>query len=74
MKRTGNGVLVYEVLAGTITVVVVDGNDRAVNGQLLKVGPSVTVDLGIEVREESTLKQRILREVDTTNDVPGLEL
>lgn len=45
-----------EVLASTVAVVVVDGNNRAVDGELLKVGTSVAVDLGIKVRENATLK------------------
>jgi hypothetical protein len=63
-----------EVLASTVAVVVVDGNNRAVDGELLKVGTSMAVDLGIKVREDATLKKRILSEVDTTNNVSRLEL
>lgn len=62
------------VLPGTIAVVVVDRNNGAVDGQLLKVGAAMAVQLRVEVREDATLQQRVLSEVDTTNDVTGLEL
>ena len=63
-----------KVLAGTIAVVVVDRNDGAVDGQLLEVGAAVTVQLGVEVREETALQQRIVGEVDAANNVSRLEL
>ena len=38
-----------EVLASTITVVVVNRNHRAVDRKLLEVGAAVAVDLGVKV-------------------------
>lgn len=50
-----------------------DGHNRTVDGQLLKVRSSVTVDLRVEVREQTALQQRVLREVNTTNNMTRLE-
>lgn len=74
VRRTGYGVLVDDVLASAITVVVVDRNNGPVDGELLKVGATVTVDLGIKIRVDAALKERILGEVDPTNNMTGLEL
>lgn len=63
-----------KVLPGAIAVVVVDGHNWPVDWQLLKVGTAVTVDLGIQVREEAALEQRIFGEVDTAHNVTRLEL
>lgn len=68
-----NLVLVDKVLASTVTVVVVDRSTRTVDGQLLKVGTAVAVQLGVKVGEDATLQQRILGEVDTANNVTRLE-
>lgn len=70
---TGMDVLVDKVLAGTVTVVVVNGRPRHVDGELLEVGPAVPVQLCIEVRKQAPLKQRILGEVDAAHNVAGLE-
>lgn len=66
-------VLVDPGLALTVAVVVVDGRDGTVDGELLEVGTLVTVELGIEIAVETTLQQGILCEVDTTDNVAGLE-
>lgn len=68
-----SGVLVDEGLAGTVAVVVVDGGVRHVDGQLLKVGAAVPVQLGVEVREKTALQQRVFGKVDAAHDVAGLE-
>lgn len=61
-------------LTGTIAVVVVDGHTGLVDGDLLEVGAAVTVQLGVEVGEETALEQRVVCEVDTADHVAGLEL
>lgn len=61
-------------LTGTVAVVVVDRHTGLVNGQLLKVGTSVTVQLGVQVGEQTALEQRVIGEVDTTDEMTGLEL
>lgn len=61
-------------LTGTVAVVVVDRHTGLVDGQLLKVGTSVTVQLGVQVGEQTALEQRVIGEVDTTDDMAGLEL
>ena len=71
---TGSSVLVDEVLASSITVVVVNRRQRTVDGGLLKDGTAVTVELSIKVREDTSLQQRVVGEVDTTNDMASLEL
>lgn len=58
----------------TITVVVMDWDARLVNGQLFEVGAAVAVQLGVEVREETALQQRVFGKVDSADDVAGLEL
>lgn len=45
-----------EVLTGAIAIVVVDGNQGPVDGQLLKVGPAVAVELCVEVGEDASLE------------------
>jgi hypothetical protein len=45
----GRGVQVDEVLAGTVAVVVVDGDVGTVDGKLFEVGTAVTVELSVEV-------------------------
>lgn len=67
-------VSVDKILASSISVVVVNRGDGPVDGQLLKVGPSVTVQLGIKVRKDASLQQRVFGEVDSTHDVSGLKL
>ena len=45
-----------------------------VDGNLLKVGAAISVELSVKVGEEAALKQGILSEIDTANNVAGLEL
>jgi hypothetical protein len=73
MALTVADVGVDEALAGAVTVVVVDGSVRHVDGELLKVGAAVAVQLGVEVREKAPLQQRVLGKVDAAHDVAGLE-
>ena len=49
-------------------------NTRAVDGQLFEVGAVVTVELGIEVGEDTALEERVICEVDAAHDVTRLEL
>lgn len=49
-------VLVNQVLACTITVVVVDGNDWPVDRKLLKVGTAVSVQLSVQVGKDTALQ------------------
>lgn len=63
-----------KVLPGSITVIVMDRRQRTVDGELLKVGTTVTVELGIKVRKDTSLQQRIFGKVDTANNVARLEL
>lgn len=63
-----------EILASSIAIVVVNRNDRPVDGKLLKVGATVSVDLSIQVREDAALQQRVLREVDASHNMARLEL
>jgi hypothetical protein len=68
-----NLVLVDHVLPVTIPVVIVNRHSRLIDGELLKVGTSVTVDLCVEVREDAALEQRVFAKVDTADNVPRLE-
>lgn len=64
----------YKVLRRAIPVVVVNGHNGPVDGQLLKVGASVSVDLGVKVGENPALEQRIFGKVDASHNVARLEL
>lgn len=63
-----------QVLSCTVAVVVVDRNNRPVDGELLKVGAPVTVELRVEVGEDAALEQRILSKINTSHDVARLKL
>ena len=63
-----------EVLARPIAVVVMNGDDWPVDGYLLKVRPTMPVELGVEVREDPALQQRIFGEVNASDNVAWLEL
>lgn len=63
-----------QVLSSTIAVVIVDRNNRSVDGKLFKVGTTVAVKLGIEVGENAALQQRVIGEVDASHNVTRLEL
>lgn len=67
-------VLVYKHLGMAVTVVVVDGGERSVDRELLEVGTVVSAELGIKVREKTSLQQGVLAEVNAANDVAWLEL
>lgn len=62
------------MLASTVTVVVVPWDARLVDRELLEVGTVVTVQLRVKVRENAALQKRVIGEVNTTDDVAGLEL
>ncbi|KAH0356788.1 hypothetical protein KCU81_g455, partial [Aureobasidium melanogenum] len=59
-------------LSTTVAVIVVDRNARAVDGKLFEVD-SLSVDLSVQVGEQTTLKQRIFTEVYASHDVSWLE-
>ena len=60
------------LLTATVTIVVVDWDARTVDGNLLEVD-SLSVDLSVQVGEETTLKERVLAEVNASDDMSGLE-
>lgn len=70
---TVNLVLMDESLSSAVAVVVVNSSPGTVDGELLKVGAAVSVDLSIKVRKDTALQQRVLGEVDTTDNVSWLE-
>lgn len=74
IRLTGSRVLVDKVLSSTVSIIVVDGHHGTVNGQLLKVGAAVTVDLRVKVREDATLQQGVFGKVDASHNVARLEL
>lgn len=61
-------------LTCSIAVVVVHGNARLVDGELFKVGATVTVQLSVQVRKQTALQERVFSEVNTTDNVTRLEL
>lgn len=62
------------LLTEAVTVVVVNGLARTVDGDLLEVGTAVTGQLGVQVGEQTALQQGVIGEVNARNDVAGLEL
>ena len=62
------------LLTSSIPVIITEWDSGLVNGKLLKVGAAVPIDLSIKIREDTSLKERIFCEVDTTNNVTRLEL
>ena len=63
-----------EVLGSSISVIVMDRRQGSVDGNLLKVGTAMTVELGIKVRKDTSLQQRVVGEINTTNNVARLKL
>jgi hypothetical protein len=61
-------------LTCSIAIVVVDGNARLVNGELFKVGATVTVQLSVQVGKQTALQERVFSEVNTADNVTRLEL
>ncbi len=57
----------------TVALVVLDLDDRRVDRDLVEVRAAQTGQLGILVREVTTLQQRIVREVDARHDVRRAE-
>ena len=64
----------YVLLSVTIAVVVMDGNPWPVDGYLLEVRSSVTVQLSVQIRVDSTLEDWVISEINATYDMTGLEL
>ena len=61
-------------LTGSVTLVGVDGHTGLVNGNLLKVGTRVSVQLSVQVRVHSSLEERVLGNVNTADEVTRLKL
>jgi hypothetical protein len=53
---------------------VFSGDTRLVDGELFKVGSTVTVDLRVQVGENAALQKGIVSEVDATNNMSHLKL
>ena len=51
-----------------------DWNDGTVDWELLKIWAAIPIQLSIEIGEDSSLKQRILGEINSANDMTRLEL
>lgn len=47
---------------------------RTINGELFKVRSAISVELSVQVREQTALEKRVLGEIDAADDVAGLEL
>lgn len=65
---------VDKVLASPISVVIVNGRNRPIDGQLLKVGASMTVQLSIKVRKDASLQKRVFSEINASHNMAGLKL
>jgi hypothetical protein len=55
----GGGVEGDVVLRCAVAVVVVNGDVRTVDGELLEIGAAVAVELGVEVGEEPALEEGV---------------
>jgi hypothetical protein len=51
-------------LCRSVAVVVVPWDTRLVDRQLLEVWTAVSVELGVEIREDASLEERVLCEVN----------
>ena len=67
-------VFVYEVLCEAVTIIIVNRNTRTIDGELFKVRPTVTVELGVEVGVDAALQERVVGEINAADDVARLEL
>lgn len=47
---------------------------RTVDRELFKVRSTISVELSVQVREQTALEKRVLGEIDAADDVAGLEL
>lgn len=63
-----------KVLSSTVTIVVVNRHMGSVDWELLEVRATMSVQLSVKVGKDSALKQRVFGEINTANDVAGLEL
>ena len=70
----GGGVERDEHLPCTIAVIVMPWHARLIDGQLLEVRTTVSVDLGVKIREQASLEQRIVRKINTPYDMCWLIL
>ena len=61
-------------MSRAIPLVSVDWYNWTVDRKLFKIRTAMTIELRIAVRENSALKERVVAEVDTTNNVSRLEL
>lgn len=61
-------------LTSSIPSIRMDGHTGPVNGKLLKVGSAVSIDLRVEIREQSSLQKRVLCKVDTAYNMANLIL
>jgi len=46
----------------------------AYNWELLKVWPTMAVELSIDIGEEASLQERIIRKVNATDNMAGVKL
>lgn len=56
-----------------VSLVVVWRMKRAVDGNFLEIWTTETSELRVEIREETSLQERIVRKVDAWNDVAWME-
>jgi hypothetical protein len=56
-----------------VALIVVERRHRPVDRDLVEVGAAEARELGVGVREQAPLQQRIVREVDTGHHVAGME-
>ncbi|MNT57705.1 hypothetical protein D3C72_1950940 [compost metagenome] len=63
----------HDVLVQRITLVVVVRRYRPVDRDLVEVRPTQAADLGIGVREQPALQQRVVGKVDTWHDMAWAE-
>jgi hypothetical protein len=58
----------------SVAVVVVNWCAGTVDGELFEVGTAVTVELGVQIGEETALEEGILGEINAADDMTRLEL
>lgn len=63
-----------EILSGAVSVIVMDWSMRAVDWKLLKIWPTMTVQLSIQIGKDTALKKRVVGEVNASDNMARLKL
>src|SRR5436305_10369 len=57
----------------TVALIVMHRRDRTIDGNFVKIWPTETQQLRVEIREKPSLQQRIVCEIYAGNNIPGVK-